>query len=122
MDSLKVGSPLDSTTQMGPQADKTQAATIERFLALGKQEGSILTGGQKKPELGPNYFQPTIFIDVADSARVNVEEIFGPFLVLHEFETEAEVVERANDTECKFYPTIPWKYRGSKQRLKYTCC
>lgn len=101
MERLKLGDPLDSETQMGPQADRKQAENIVKYLELGNKEGTALTGGRPATDAGENYIQPTIFTGLADSSRLNIEEIFGPVLVLHEFETEEEAVRRANDTECQ---------------------
>jgi aldehyde dehydrogenase (NAD+) len=97
---LKIGDPSDASTQIGPQADTSQAASVERYLAIGKTDGQALVGG-KKAGFGVNYVEPTIFTNIADTSKLNVEEIFGPVLILHEFDTEAEVIKRANETECE---------------------
>ncbi len=99
-ESLKLGSPTSTDTDLGPQADATQAKSIASFLEVGKKEGTVLTGGEQS-DVGANYIKPTIFAGIQDDSRINVEEVFGPVLVLHEFDTEEEVVARANDTECK---------------------
>lgn len=101
MAKLKRGSPLDVASEMGPQADQKQAAAVKRYLEIGNQDGKVLTGGAPDTALGPNYIQPTVFTNVADTSAINVQEVFGPVLVLHEFETEEEVIRRANDTECE---------------------
>ncbi|THC89608.1 hypothetical protein EYZ11_010940 [Aspergillus tanneri] len=98
MSKLKMGEPSAASTQLGPQADARQAASVKNYIAIGKQSGHVLHGGGQV-DCGVNFVQPTIFTDVADTSRLNVEEIFGPVLVLHEFETEVEVIKRANDTE-----------------------
>lgn len=98
-EALKLGSPTSQETDLGPQADATQAKHVASYLEIGKQDGTVLTGGEKS-QAGSNYIEPTIFAGVADDSRINVEEVFGPVLVLHEFDTEEEVVARANDTEC----------------------
>ena len=98
----QMGDPSKATTEMGPQADAIQSSNIARYLSIGKEEGKALIGGEKADDIGPNYIQPTIFTDMPDSSKLNTEEIFGPVLVLHEFDTEQEVIKRANDTECKF--------------------
>ena len=98
---LKLGDPADIATDLGPQADAAQANTVAKYLEVGKEEGHVLTGGSRSGA-GENFIQPTIFTNVSDTARLNVEEIFGPVLVFHEFETEAEVIARANDTDCEY--------------------
>jgi aldehyde dehydrogenase (NAD+) len=101
MNALKLGNPLEPGTQMGPQADRKQAEAITKYLEIGSTEGVALTGGKPATDKGDNFIQPTIFTGLADTSMLSVEEIFGPVLVLHEFETEDEAVRRANDTECK---------------------
>lgn len=68
---------------------------IEDALSKG---ASIITGGQPH-ELGGNFFQPTILVDVPASAKVAKEETFGPLAPLFRFKDEADVVAQANDTE-----------------------
>ena len=102
MSALRLGSPTDAATDMGPQADRTQAATISRYLEIGRKEGRAIIGGEKAIQVGDNYIQPTVFTDVSDNSQINTEEVFGPVLILHEFESEAEAIQRANNTECRF--------------------
>lgn len=99
---LKLGSPMDKSTGLGPQADATQSATVARYLDIGNRDGDALIGG-KRASVGPNFIEPTIFTNIPDKSQINTEEVFGPVLVVHEFETEAEVIRRANDTECMSY-------------------
>lgn len=87
---------------MGPQADDTQASNVAQYLKIGARDGETLVGGDTSIEIGHNFIQPTIFTGIPDTSAINTEEIFGPVLVLHEFETEAEAIKRANDTECKY--------------------
>lgn len=55
-------------------------------------------GGQPEQKEG-YYVNPTIFTDVADTAKINTDEIFGPVAVLHSFTDDKEVIKRANDSE-----------------------
>jgi aldehyde dehydrogenase (NAD+) len=100
MQSLKLGNPVDDGTQMGPQADKAQTSNILSYLEIGSKDGKAIVGGAGAKDKGDNFIQPTIFTNLQDDSRLNVEEIFGPVQVLHEFKTEEEAVRRANDTEC----------------------
>ncbi len=62
----------------------------------------MLCGGQRlaSPQVpsGGYYLPPTVFVDVADDARISKEEIFGPVLTVYRFESEDELVARANNT------------------------
>jgi acyl-CoA reductase-like NAD-dependent aldehyde dehydrogenase len=68
---------------------------------MGKKYGQVLLGGLPAYDIGPNFIQPTIFTGVQDHSDINQLEVFGPVLVLHEFEGEEEAISRANDSECK---------------------
>ncbi|KAK4500577.1 hypothetical protein PRZ48_008766 [Zasmidium cellare] len=104
-EALKLGAPTASDTDLGPQADAVQAKAVARFLEVGNQDGKALTGGNAS-DVGENYVQPTIFSNIKDDSRINVEEVFGPVLVLHEFETENEVVAKANASEYGLYASV----------------
>lgn len=98
---LNQGDPSKPDTSLGPQADSKQAQNILRYFDIAKKDGEVLLGGKPAREFGKNFILPTILTKIPDTSRANMEEIFGPVLVLHEFESEEEVVHRANDTECQ---------------------
>lgn len=56
-------------------------------------------GGDRMPELGPNFFKPAVIRDVTAKMKVAHEETFGPVAPLFVFDTEAEVIKLANDTD-----------------------
>lgn len=101
MQSLQLGDPLQSVTDMGPQADSNQAATVASYLQAGALHGQALVGGNRALDAGDNFIYPTVFSNIQDKSKLDAEEIFGPVMVLHEFETEEEAIQRANDTECR---------------------
>lgn len=108
MEALRLGNPLIGGIEMGPQADEKQADAVASFVEIGSREGTVLTGGKRAVDKGANFIQPTIFTGLPDDHKLNVEEIFGPVQVMHEFETEEEALRRANDTECTYNdPAIP---------------
>jgi aldehyde dehydrogenase (NAD+) len=101
---IALGSPLDFETDLGPLVSRSQVETVERYVASGRDEvGEPITGGAK-PEGLPDgldreaYFQPTIFTDVDNKAKIAQEEIFGPVLSVIPFETDDEAVAIANDS------------------------
>ena len=71
-------------------------AHVEDALAKGAR---LLAGGDVDAALGPNFFRPTVLADVPDTAAIMSEETFGPIAPITPFDTEAEVIARANDTE-----------------------
>jgi acyl-CoA reductase-like NAD-dependent aldehyde dehydrogenase len=98
---IRVGMPLDQRTHIGPQTSAEQLAKTETYIRAGVEEGArLLTGGGRPPGLDRGYFvEPTVFADVDNRSRLAQEEIFGPVLALMPFDTEEEVVEKANDVD-----------------------
>ncbi|MET3574945.1 aldehyde dehydrogenase family protein [Bhargavaea ullalensis] len=98
-DALKVGPGLDPETDMGPLVSAKQMETVLGYIEKGKEEGArLVAGGGKAADKG--YFvQPTIFADVKDDMTIAREEIFGPVMAVFPFDTEEEVVRRANDSD-----------------------
>jgi betaine-aldehyde dehydrogenase len=95
---IKVGTPLDESSEMGPLVSKQQLETVQRYIEIGIKEGAnLVTGGHRIG--GPGFFfEPTIFIDVDNKMRIAQEEIFGPVLAVIPFDTEEEAIRIANDT------------------------
>lgn len=101
---ISLGDPLDMNTDLGPLVDRSQVETVERYVALGREEvGEPLVGGSKPDALAdgldPNaFYRPTIFAGVDNQARIAQEEIFGPVLCVIPFDTEDEAIAIANDS------------------------
>ena len=99
---LRLGNPLDSSTQMGPQISARQMDRILDFIEIGKQEGArIVCGGERDTDgdkaLG--YFvKPTIFADVTPAMRIAAEEIFGPVVCAIRFRDADDAIRIANST------------------------
>jgi betaine-aldehyde dehydrogenase len=95
---LRVGPGLDPASEMGPLSSAEQLATVERYVALGRDEGATLAcGGKRIGDVG-FFYEPTVFVDVDNAMRIAQEEIFGPVLVVIPFDTEADAIRIANDT------------------------
>ena len=101
-EAIRVGYQLESTSHMGPLVSKEQLATVERYVALGKEEGArLVTGGHRveaKGISGGYYYAPTIFADVDNKMRIAQEEIFGPVVCIIKFDSDEEAVAIANDS------------------------
>ncbi len=96
---LKVGNGMDEGVTIGPLINADAVAKAEQHITDAKQRGaSVLVGGERHG-LGGNFFQPTILTDVPRDAEIFREETFGPVAPLFRFETDAEAIEMANDTE-----------------------
>jgi betaine-aldehyde dehydrogenase len=94
-----IGDPMDEATNFGPMVSQNQMEIAERYVAKGLEEGATLVYGGKRIEREGFYFEPTIFADVKDDMTIAREEIFGPVMCVLDFESDEEVIARANDTE-----------------------
>ena len=98
-ENLKIGDPLDESTEMGTQIDEAQIETIMKYVQSAKDEGlTIVTGGERVEKLKGAFMQPTIIEAEDNKATVCREEIFGPVLVVQKFKDVDEVIKLANDT------------------------
>ncbi len=101
---IVIGDPLDFTTDLGPLVSRGQVETVERYVKLGRDEvGEPVVGGAKPDGLAEHldrdaFYQPTIFSNVPNSAKVAQEEIFGPVLCVIPYKTEDEAIAIANDS------------------------
>lgn len=98
---LQVGNGAAPDVQIGPLINQAALEKVERLVEDAKTKGAqVLAGGQSVPVAGGNgcFFPPTILTDVTREMLVNREEIFGPVAPVMKFDTEAEVLQLANDT------------------------
>ena len=97
---IKVGDPTDATVAMGPLATASQRARVEGYIAKGIEGGARLASGGRRPaHLERGFFvEPTIFGNVAPSAVIAQEEIFGPVVSVISFASEEEGIDMANDS------------------------
>ncbi len=96
---IVLGDPLTETTQMGPLVSQAQMDRVLGYVDQGVAEGArLVCGGARHGETGA-FVVPTVFADVRDDMVIAREEIFGPVMAVLDFESEAEVIARANATE-----------------------
>ncbi|KAF2440628.1 succinate-semialdehyde dehydrogenase-like protein [Karstenula rhodostoma CBS 690.94] len=97
---FKVGGGYDEGVTHGPLIHDRAVSKVEAHVRdAEKQGGKILIGGQKLPDLGENFYQPTVIRDMTANMQLAGEETFGPVAGLFKFDTEAEVIELANASD-----------------------
>ena len=96
---LQIGDGLQPNVTIGPLIDEKAIAKVQEHIADALDKGARVATGGKSHELGGNFFQPTILVDVPSDAKVAKEETFGPLAPLFRFKDEADVIAQANDTE-----------------------
>jgi len=99
LDGAVIGDPMDPETSFGPMVSERQMNIVQGYIEKGKAEGATLAYGGALLEREGFYLQPTVFADVTDTMTIAREEIFGPVMAVLDFEEEADVMARANDTE-----------------------
>ncbi|MFZ1905902.1 MAG: NADP-dependent succinate-semialdehyde dehydrogenase [Steroidobacteraceae bacterium] len=104
---LKVGDGLEGPTDQGPLIDTYALAKVEQHLADAAAKGARIVQGGHRHSLGGTFFEPTVLTHATPAMLLAREETFGPVAPLFRFETEADAIRMANDTEfglaCYFY-------------------
>jgi aminomuconate-semialdehyde/2-hydroxymuconate-6-semialdehyde dehydrogenase len=103
-ESLRLGAPMESTTQLGPLISSQHRDKVLSYYRLAREEGATTVTGGGVPEFGNEfdrgfYVQPTIYTGLAETARCVKEEIFGPVCHIAPFGSEEEAIAMANDTK-----------------------
>lgn len=102
---LRVGDPLEPSTDQGAIVSKTQLEKVKFYVDLAQQEGGkVAAGGSAPNEINDRcrdgyFFHPTVITDLPVSCRTNREEIFGPVVSITPFDSEEEVIAHANDCD-----------------------
>jgi succinate-semialdehyde dehydrogenase/glutarate-semialdehyde dehydrogenase len=110
---MKIGRGTEEGVTIGPLIDENAVVSSQAFVDDAVARGAtVLTGGQRAEGPG-SFFQPTVISNVHADTRFMCEEIFGPILGVIEFDTEAEVIRMANDTE---YGLISYAFTNDLHR------
>jgi len=97
---LRIGNGMDAHTDVGPMIQERQVKIVESHVEDAKARGvRVLAGGKRLPELGPNFYAPTVLADVTHDMRIMREETFGPVLPVMSCADDDEAVRLANDSE-----------------------
>ncbi|RDI64923.1 succinate-semialdehyde dehydrogenase/glutarate-semialdehyde dehydrogenase [Nocardia pseudobrasiliensis] len=118
MAALPMGRGTEADVVVGPLIDGDAVAKVTELVADARERGArVLTGGESVDGPG-NFYPATVLVDVPDSARMCHTEIFGPVAALTPFDTEDEVVTRANDTP---YGLVGYVYTEGLRRGLRVC-
>ena len=106
VDEMICGSPEDESTQIGALISQEHMEKVESYIRLGIEEGgNVLAGGTREMtgQVGPSpegaFLRPTVIDGLQHTSRTATEEIFGPVVTIHRFESDEEAIEIANSTE-----------------------
>src|SRR5579863_51047 len=96
---LRVGNGMDPEIEIGPLISERQLRNVETHVEDARARGArILTGGTRLPQLGANFYAPTVLADVSHAMHIMREETFGPVLPVMPFDTDDEAIHLANDS------------------------
>jgi aspartate-semialdehyde dehydrogenase len=106
-----------SDCDLGPLMNENAVAKQEAHVADALERGAKLLAGGARDDQGPLFFAPTVLVDVPNDAAVMHEETFGPVAAIAPFDSEDEVVARANDTE---YGLVSYLHTQDPRRIYRT--
>ena len=121
-EALKPGRPGEDGADFGPLNSRTHQTKVLSYYALAREEGAVQVTGGGVPAMpdhlkGGWWIEPTIWTGLGDDARVVNEEIFGPCCHIAPFDTEEEVIARANATEYGLAASVWTRDLGTAHRL-----
>lgn len=97
---LKQGNGLDEGVKVGPLINAAAVDKVQSHVDNALTNGAkLVCGGRVNPELGSNFYEPTILDNMQDNMVISCEETFGPVIAIFSFESEDEVIQRANNTK-----------------------
>ncbi|VVD64525.1 succinate-semialdehyde dehydrogenase [Pandoraea horticolens] len=111
---LRVGNGLDAGVVQGPLIDAAAMDKVQALVADAVEHGASIAVGGKPHRLGGTYYEPTVLRDVTPAMSIAGEEIFGPVAALYAFDSEADAVALANDTE---YGLASYFYANDLRRV-----
>lgn len=104
---LRLGPGSDLSTEIGPLIRPQHVQRMSELLADAVERGAkIVYGGRPRPDLGPNFFEPTVITGVESSMKLFQDETFGPIMAIQVVRDVEEAVKRANDSEFALSASI----------------
>ncbi|AIB14294.1 succinate-semialdehyde dehydrogenase (plasmid) [Azospirillum argentinense] len=120
---IRVGNGMEAGVTQGPMINGQAVEKVEELMGDALAKGAKVALGGKRHAMGGTFFEPTILTGVTTGMRVAREEIFGPVAPLFKFETEADAIRMANDTEfglaAYFYSRDIGRVWRVAERLEY---
>jgi acyl-CoA reductase-like NAD-dependent aldehyde dehydrogenase len=115
---LRVGNGMDREVDVGPMIHQQQLAYVAAQVEEARAQGArVLVGGKRFPEVGPNFYLPTVLAEVTQQMRIMREETFGPVLPVMAFDSDDQAVGLANDSEYGLAASVWTRDRARGQAI-----
>ena len=100
--------------EIGPVISKEHRSKVLSYIELAKEEGGEIISGGKTPEKPGAWIEPTVIAGLSHKSRTATEEIFGPVVTIHKFDSDQEAIEMANCTQYGLAGSVWSKNRGKE--------
>src|SRR5882757_318797 len=117
IEALRTGNGLVDKIDIGPLMHERAVTKVEEQVADAVAHGARCLIGGKRHRAGPLFYQPTLLVDVPDEALIMREETFGPVAAVTPFDSEDEVIARANATEYGLVAYVVTENGARQQRM-----
>jgi len=115
---LRLGQGSDPDTEIGPMIRPQHVQRMSELLADAVQRGArVVCGGKPRPDLGPNFFEPTVIVGVESSMKLFQDETFGPIMAIRVVKDAEEALRLANDSEFALSASVWTSDLEGGQRL-----
>ena len=115
---LRIGNGAEQGIDVGPMVNERQLKIVEAQVADALHRGArLVCGGKRLPQLGPNFYSPTVVADVTRDMLIMKEETFGPVLPIATFEDEEHAIRLANDSEFGLAASVWTRDSGRAHRV-----
>ena len=100
--------------EIGPVISEEHRSKVLSYIELAKEEGGEIISGGKAPEKPGAWIEPTVIAGLSHKSRTATEEIFGPVVTIHKFDSDQEAIEMANCTQYGLAGSVWSKNRGKE--------
>ena len=100
------------TFEIGPVISEEHRSKVISYIELAKQEGGVILAGGNIPEKNGAWIEPTVIAGLSHLSRTATEEIFGPVVTIHKFDSDKEAIEIANSTKYGLAGSVWSKNKG----------